>query len=368
MRNEQFTKVVRFGPFELDTRSGELFNGGRKVQLQEQPFRILKLLTERRGEMVTREEVRRRLWPNGTIVEFENAVNAAIKKLRIALGDSADEPHYIETVKRRGYRLIVPVQSSGPSTSDPSTEYVATQPLTPVRDLAGRTMSHYNVLQLIGGGGMGVVYRAEDTRLGRQVALKFLSDELSNHPIALERLRLEARSASALNHPNICTIYEIGEHAGQSFIAMELLEGSTLRERIAGTALPGNDVLNYAFQIAEGLDAAHCKGIVHRDIKPANIFITTQGRAKILDFGLAKATTSPEGEIKHLTRPGSAAGTASYMSPEQVLGKPLDARSDCSLLGWCSMKWLRATPHSTGSPTRRFSMRFCMRLRVVPFA
>jgi eukaryotic-like serine/threonine-protein kinase len=179
MRNERLTNVVRFGSFELDFRSGELYNDGRKIQLQEQPFRILRLLTECPGELVSREEIRRRLWPNGTVVEFENAVNAAVKKLRIALGDSADEPRYIETVKRRGYSLIVPVECSVGGSTDPAAAVVECPPFIPVQDLAGRKVSHYRVLDSLGNGGMGVLYRAEDLRLGRQVALKFLPDELA---------------------------------------------------------------------------------------------------------------------------------------------------------------------------------------------
>jgi eukaryotic-like serine/threonine-protein kinase len=155
MPDERLTKVVRFGSFELDLRSGALYSDGRRVQLQEQPFRILRLLTECPGKLIYREEIRRRLWPNGTVVEFENAVNAAIKKLRIALGDSAGEPRYIETVKRRGYRLIVPVESCATSTSDPAGD-IESHLFVPVQDLAGRKISHYRVLDLIGGGDMGV--------------------------------------------------------------------------------------------------------------------------------------------------------------------------------------------------------------------
>lgn len=355
------------------------------------------MLIGRGGETVTREEIQKKLWPNDTVVEWDHSINAAIKKLRQAFGDSADSPQYIETVARRGYRLLVsatPVPCHNNNGADPkplrrtqvmapngtaavvppvpqeaSTACDAAPPENFVErrrpgngSLIGKKVSYYRVLEVLGGGGMGMVYKAEDLKAERHVALKFLPDELAWDPIALQRFQREARTASSLDHPNICTIYKVEEHEGQPFLVMPLLQGETLRDRLATMAsrhqtIALDELLNVALQICAGLDAAHTRGIIHRDIKPANIFLTLSGQAKILDFGLAKlamagkesgsdalyfetdallggaARISRPPADATLTRQGVALGTAGYMSPEQVRGEKLDARTDIFSFG-----------------------------------
>src|SRR6266566_4044408 len=354
---------VRFGDFEFDLKTGELCSTSdpaARILLREQPFQVLRMLIERPGGIVTREEIRRTLWPGSTIVDFDHSINVAIGILRKALGDSASEPRYIETLARRGYRLLVRIEQLEPTTGLPPTDAASPQPVAELGgNLIGKKVSHYRVLKVIGGGGMGLVFEGEDLKLGRHAALKFLPEEMADDQLALQRFEREAQTASALNHPNICTIYEIEEYEGQPFIAMELLEGDTLQHRLAMSepkAIPFEELLNIAIQICGGLQAAHNKNIIHRDVKPANIFLTQQGPVKILDFGIAKLAESEEAthkpaassspitqeaaDEKHreqvsasLTRTGTTAGTAGYMSPEQVRKEKLDARTDLFSFG-----------------------------------
>jgi eukaryotic-like serine/threonine-protein kinase len=345
--NAQTKHFYVFGPFRFDPEERVLLRDGSPVPLGPKVIETLLLLVLNAGHLVDKDDLMKRVWPDAFVEEGN--LNKHIFILRKTLGQWDGGLEYIETVPRRGYRFVAPVNqlSEAEATSQ-------AQP-SPGAFLIGKKVSHYRVLELLGGGGMGLIYRAEDLKLGRRVALKFLPEELASDSTALERFQREARAASALNHPNICTIYGIEEHDKQPFIAMELLEGETLRELISSantrpSSQQKNDVLqlqkllDIAIQVTEGLDAAHKKGIIHRDIKPANIFVTNQGQAKILDFGLAKLLEfdTPErpapatdqhvkGEWNPtltVTRTGVAIGTAGYMSPEQVRGEKLDARTD----------------------------------------
>src|SRR5580704_12202181 len=335
MGNDQPARFIRFGPFQLDLRARELRRNGARVRLPDQSIKVLTMLAQGSGEIVTREQLHQELWPNGTIVEFDNSINAAIRRLREALEDSAEAPRYIETLPRRGYRFLVPVEYV------PATETVSPFEPEPSSDgFEGQTTSRYRIGKKLGQGAMGVVYQAEDIRLGRSVAIKFLPEELSDDPRALDRFEREARAASALNHPNICTVYEVDEYKGARFIAMECVLGKSLDQLIAPSGLPVHDVLNYAAQIADALAKAHSAGIVHRDLKPSNIMVSQDGLVKLLDFGLVKmsatqfaADLAAQPADAPLTVEGTILGTLQYMAPEQLEGRETDARTDIFAFG-----------------------------------
>jgi eukaryotic-like serine/threonine-protein kinase len=318
-------RVLRFGDFELDVRAGELRKHGLRIRLPDQSFQILLLLLEQPGEVVLREDIRLKLWPNNTIVEFDHSINAAIKRLRGALGESAENPRFIETLAKRGYRFDGQVLDNSPDPAEPEAAP------------AGET-GHYRLLEKLGEGGMGVVYRAQDLKLGRMVAVKFLPFEDGELPESVRRrFEREARTASALNHPNICTIYGLEDFDGKPAIVMELVEGETLAARLSRGRLPLDEALRVAVEVAGALAEAHRAGITHRDLKPANIMLTKPGLSgnivKVLDFGLAKTERPIAVADSPATEGGTILGTLHYMSPEQIEGAKVDARSDIFSFG-----------------------------------
>lgn len=320
--------------FELDWRAYELRRSGQSLKLSRIPMELLLLLVERRGELVTRGEIAERIWGKDVFLDTDNSINAAVRKIREMLRDDPEQPRFLQTVIGRGYRFIAPVTDANP----PPTIALPAPPQPGVgENLIGKEISHYRILSKLGSGGMGVVYEAEDIRLGRRVALKFLPEKLVCDQRALQRFEREARIASSLNHPNICTIFEVEKHDHQPVIVMELLEGKSLKQRMQEGPFSIDELLDFGIQGFDALESAHAKGIVHRDIKPGNISIIGHMRVKILDFGLAKMCHLPLAEDQSveesLTLDGIIPGTAAYMSPEQVRGEEIDGRSDLFSLG-----------------------------------
>ena len=327
------------GEWVVQPRLSRITRGDRVERLEPRCIDLLAFLARHPEEVHSRERLIDEVWRVEAVAE--NTLTHAIAALRKALGDDARNPRYIETIHRRGYRLLI---APGPISDEDSS--------------VSRTLSHYLLLEHLGGGGMGVVYRAKDTKLRRDVALKFLPKALSSEPEARERFIREARAASALDHPHICTIHEIDETPdGQLFIVMAFYEGETLKKKIERGPLPVDKAVLICGQVAEGLQRAHEAGIVHRDIKPANVMVTSDGVAKIVDFGLAKLrpqiedveTEAPTGSLK--TSPGTVIGTVAYMAPEQVRGEPADHRSDIFALGCVLYEMLAGERPFRGSTT-----------------
>ena len=337
---------IRFGPFTVDLLSRELWKGNQKVPLQEKPFQLLVILLDNPGKLVTREELRQKLWPADTFVDFDHSINTAINKIRETLGDSSDSPRFLETLPRRGYRFIAPVEDIPSERSHLS--LVAQRPSSPSRQqeqsfspltmgecIPGVLLGHYQVLEKIGTGGIGEVFRARDQHLDREVAIKVLRPGTLADEHTRKHFHKEALALSRLNHSNIATIHDFDSQQGLDFIVMEYIRGVSLTAKVAKGALPEDEILSLGAQLAEGLAAAHECGVVHRDLKPGNLLLTTDGRLKILDFGMAKLRLplTDSAETESVTQTREIYGTPPYMAPEQLVGGEMDARTDIHAAG-----------------------------------
>ena len=309
---------VRFGAFELDPERRVLRKDGLRIRVPGQSLEILAALVATPGEPLGRERIQQLLWPHGTIVGFDQSINAAVKRLREALGDAARNPRFVERVPGRGYRFIAPVEALEAAT-----------PEAPSKG-PGTTVLHYRLVEEVGRGAMGEVWKATDTHLDRVVALKFVAEPAGGAAPSLDALRAEARHAAALNHPNICTIHGFEEQGGLRFLVMEYVAGGPLSRALGGGPLSASRVVAIGTRAASALAAAHEAGIVHRDLKPANFLLTTDGGVKLTDFGIAKAV---RGETRTARGRPSPTGTLEYLSPEQARGDAVDARSDLFSLG-----------------------------------
>jgi serine/threonine protein kinase len=321
-----------FDDVVVDCEGFRVLKGGQARTLEPRAFDLLLFLLKHHGRLLEKQTLFDNVWKDAFVTD--NALTRAIKEIRRVIGDDASAPRYIETIPRRGYRLIAEVKIHPARVPDPvppgvDTEATPTGPQTPESVAAS---FNYKITRKLGQGGGGVVYLAEDLRLQRKVVLKFLSEELAGDGRARRRFLREARLASALEHINICAIYEINEVEGRSFIVMQYAEGQTLKQLISNHPLEPEVSLSIALQIADALQTAHERGIIHRDIKPGNIMVNDGGRVKVLDFGLAKSigreAGDRDGESLDLTQQGALLGTPAYMSPEQARGEPADQRSD----------------------------------------
>lgn len=322
--------VVRFGAFKFDVSSRELQKGRTRLKVPDQSLTVLAMLLEHPGELVSREAIQARLWPHGTIVEFEHSVNAAVKRLRVALSDTATTPRYVETLPRRGYRFVgtlEPVESQ-------RAERAAGSTTIPDRKIPLSGLGHYRIIRKLGEGGMGTVYEAHDERLDRAVALKTLRTEVQGDE-ARRRLWREARSLARVSHPNICQIFDAEQDGDTVFLVLELLQGKTLAQGLNSGPIPVAEAVGIECQILRALDELHRHSIVHRDLKPSNVFLTPNG-VKVLDFGVARLMEmggESQQTPSHLTAPGAIVGTPHYMAPEQARGAECGPAADIFSVG-----------------------------------